>query len=158
MKTLVIYDTYTGTTEKCAKLLGERLQGEIHVLRVPRNGNVEVERYDTVVIGSYVHAGKVSRRIARFCKTNLQALLQKRVGIFLCMLDKPENLGRYLNNNFNVSLIEHAFAKACFGSELNFEKMNPIVRFLIKLIIKKAQPEVGLRPKEIDKFVSTMNS
>ncbi len=159
MKILTIYDTYTGTTEKCAQIISQKLSSEeVRITRVPKNGEVDFQDYDIVLIGSYVHAGKISRRISKFCKKNLEKLLSRRVGIFLCMLSQPENLEKYLKDNFDDELLQHAVAKGCFGSELNYEMMNPIIRFIIRQIVKKAQPEIGLHLDEIEKFVQKLKS
>ncbi|AEH50543.1 flavodoxin domain-containing protein [Pseudothermotoga thermarum] len=159
MKILIVYDTYAGTTEKCAQILSQKIKGEeIQLVKIRKNDEVDLENYNVVLISSYVYAGKVSGKISKFCKKNLENLLDKKVGIFLCMLDDSKNLEKYLRSNFDDKLLRRAIVKGCFGSELNYERMNPIVRFIIKQIVKKAQPEVGLRLNEIEKFVERLNS
>ena len=45
---------------------------------------LDVNVYDTIIIGGSVYVGKVSKTLRAFCESNLDTLLEKRVGVFLC--------------------------------------------------------------------------
>jgi flavodoxin len=66
MKSIVIYDSYTGNTKKIAEVIAETLKCKAkHVKEIDKN---KVAEYDLVVIGTPVHAGMPSKKIKNFLK------------------------------------------------------------------------------------------
>jgi len=55
MKTLVVYDSVYGNTEKVAQAIGDAIPGEVQVLRVGQVQVSELETYDLLIIGSPTH-------------------------------------------------------------------------------------------------------
>ncbi len=58
MKTLVVYDSVYGNTEKIAQAIGEAITGEVKVLRVGEVNIPELETFDLLVVGSPTHGGR----------------------------------------------------------------------------------------------------
>ena len=58
MKTLVVYDSVHGNTEKIAQAIGEAIPGEVEVLRVGQVKPGDCETVDLVIIGSPTHGGR----------------------------------------------------------------------------------------------------
>ncbi len=155
VKTLVVYDSYTGTTEKCAKMLAELLQNA-DLVNLSNQKVSKLEDYDCVVIGSYIHAGKISKKVKRFCQENLEKLKGKKIGIYLCMLREQDGLEEYIPSNFDQQLLSYVKVKDFFGGELNYDKMNFVFRFILKQIEKKAKPKLGLRIERINAFAQKL--
>ncbi len=95
MKTLVIYDSVYGNTEKIAKAIGDAITGEVEVLRVGDVNSSELKTFDLLIVGCPTHGGRPTQPMQDFLKevpepalkgTNLAAFdtrLPKRwVGIF----------------------------------------------------------------------------
>ena len=55
MKTLVVYDSLYGNTEKIAQAIGAAIAGEVQVLRVGQVNTAELQNADLLVIGSPTH-------------------------------------------------------------------------------------------------------
>jgi flavodoxin len=52
MKTLIVYDSVYGNTEKIAKAIGDAIAGEVEVLRVGDVNVGDLETADLLIIGS----------------------------------------------------------------------------------------------------------
>ncbi|OAA29431.1 flavodoxin [Kosmotoga arenicorallina S304] len=150
MKTLIIYTSKTGTTEKCAKKLAENLKSETQLMSLKNAAKEDIKGYDAVIIGSYIHASHVPGKLKRFIKKHPE-LLQKKLGLFLCMADVEEKFDEYLTLNFPGEFLNHCSVKGYFGGEFNFEKMNLVTRKIIqKMAEGKEMP--SLKEENIVKF------
>jgi flavodoxin I len=69
MKTLVVYDSVYGNTEKIARAIGEAIPGEVPVLRVGQVNLGDLETADLLILGSPTHGsmptGTVQRLLER---------------------------------------------------------------------------------------------
>ena len=131
MKTLIIYTSKTGTTEKCAKKLSAALKSETRLLNLRDAAKENLGAYDAIIFGSYIHIGKVPSKLQKFIGKHPE-LMEKKLGLFLCMGDTAEKLDEYLANNFNERFLNHCSVKGYFGGEFNFEKMGFVIRKMIK--------------------------
>ncbi|MDP4184230.1 MAG: flavodoxin domain-containing protein [Bacteroidota bacterium] len=141
MRTAIIYISKHGTTEKVAKLIAEKQKHkDITLLDLRSITKPLIESYDRVIIGGSIHAGMIQKRIKSFCEDNLDLLLKKEIGLFICCMMK-EKQNEQFENAFPQKLRDHCKVKGCFGGEFVFEKMN----FLEKLIVKKvAQTDISI--------------
>jgi len=55
MKTIVVYDSLYGNTERIARAVGEALPGEVQVQRVGQVQTADLESADLLVVGSPTH-------------------------------------------------------------------------------------------------------
>jgi len=139
MKTLIIYASKYGFTADCAKALEEKLPGEITRIDIDKpDQGLDLEQFDAIVIGASVYIGKISKRVRAFCEENLNLLLRKRIGIFLCC-GLVDQVGEALTGNFPAALLAHASSVQVFGGEARPEKMG----FADKLILKAASKATG---------------
>lgn len=153
MKTLIVYATKYGCTEKCATILSEKLKGDVALKNIKVAGTVDLVPYDKVIIGGSIYAGKIQREISDFCLKNMHQLKPKKVGLFVCgMLSDQAEME--LNSSFPQELLANAIAKDFFGGEFRFKKMN----FLERLIVKKvAKDDKNLPALDTGKDVSTIS-
>ncbi|MFB0558692.1 MAG: flavodoxin family protein [Candidatus Bathyarchaeia archaeon] len=68
MKTLVVYDSVHGNTEKIARAIGDAITGEVRVLRVGEVSSSELEIFDLLIVGSPTHGGRPTQAIQDFIK------------------------------------------------------------------------------------------
>ena len=68
MKSLIIYDSIYGNTEKIAKAIGDGLTGEVKVVRVGEVPTSELNTFDLLIVGSPVHGGRPTPAIDVFLK------------------------------------------------------------------------------------------
>ncbi|GAA0181489.1 flavodoxin domain-containing protein [Clostridium sediminicola] len=153
MKTLIVFSTKYGTTEKCAKILKEKLNGDIDLCNLKKTDEVEIFNYDKVIIGGSIYVGQIQKEVKKFCSENLNKLKKKRVGLFICCMNEKSGQEQ-LNNSFPKELLISAVAKETFGGEFRFSKMNFFEKFIIKTISKKDEnmPPIDTK-KDISKIV-----
>jgi len=58
MKTLIVYDSVYGNTEKIAKAIGEGITGEVEVLRAGEVDPSKLEAFDLIIVGCPTHGGR----------------------------------------------------------------------------------------------------
>ena len=68
MKTLIIYDSVYGNTQKIAQAIGDNLTGEVKVVQVGSINASEVSSFDLIIVGSPVHGGRATPAIDAFLK------------------------------------------------------------------------------------------
>lgn len=136
MKTLIIYSTTHGGTEKAAIILKSKLAGEVSLLNIMLEPITELEEYDNIILGGSIYIGKVQKKLSSFMNINLPLLLEKRIGLFICAAQEDEYLkDKELITAFPHAIFDHAIAKEVFGYELDMDKLN----FFEKLVMSKVK-------------------
>jgi flavodoxin len=83
MKTLVIYDTLYGYTEKIARAIGAAVEGEVKVVKVGEALADEVAAYDFIFVGSPTQGGRHTKALQAFLKEiPADALKNKQAAAF----------------------------------------------------------------------------
>lgn len=136
MITCIAYVTKHGCTEKIARILQERLRGDVSVINLKKDGNPDLSRYDCIIVGGSIHAGKVQKGIQRFCGKNRDALLKKRLGLYLCHMEEGDAAQKQFVEAYPADLRAHAAVTGLFGGEFDFKKMNFIERNIVRNIAK----------------------
>lgn len=132
MKTAIIYTTRHGTTEKVAQMIKEELNNETELINLRKNKNADLRPFEKIIIGSSIHTGKIPKKLCKFMEKNMDILLEKPLGLFLCCMYEKETWSQF-EEAFPATLREHARSNKCVGGELLLENMN----FLEKAMIKK---------------------
>src|SRR5688572_3334875 len=140
MNSLIVYMSHHGTTRKVALQLAEHL-GKDKTTLIDLNSEVvpDLNLFDTILIGGSIHAGQIQKKISEFCTSHQDILKRKRVGLFMCAMEKHEIKAEF-DKAFPEWLRKLAVAHGFFGGELLLEKMNFIERTFVKTIygIKKS--------------------
>lgn len=135
MKTLIIYASQHGTTEQCAIKLSEKLEGNVEICNIKKEGNVDITQYDKVIIGGSIYGGKIQKEIVEFCSQNISTLKEKKIGLFICCMSKHGS-EKQIKLSFPEELLTHAIAKQSFGGEFKFNKMSFLERTIAKIVSK----------------------
>ncbi len=154
-KTLIAYSTTLGCTEQCASKLKEDLGEGVDLIRISRRRRFNLKNYDTIIVGGSIHEGMIQRSVHKFCESNLDILMQKQIGLFVCCMDPDANEQELIERAFPESLVKHALASGFFGGELNIKKMN----LLQKIMTRKAarlQKEPDIDFQKILDFARTL--
>ncbi|MEH7353549.1 flavodoxin domain-containing protein [Neobacillus drentensis] len=159
MKSLIVYCSSHGTTEKVVGLLSENLVGEVLSVDLKREKTIfDVKDFDTVIIGGSIHAGQIQRRIKKFIQNHHEELLEKELGLFLvCMRDGEMAIDQF-NNAFPQELRKNSVVMGLFGGEFLVSKMNFFERQVVKKVdgITKDQSKLDLNA--IKEFTSRLNN
>lgn len=141
MKVLILYGTTHGCTKKCTDKLASNLQifrpssFDIDIVSAKGNANFNITEYETVIIGGSIRLGKMNKAVSNFCKKNLDTLVLKKTGLFVCCMSEQDKAEMYMTGSFPRKLLESAIAKGYFGGELIFEEMADIEKSLLKTVI-----------------------
>jgi flavodoxin len=83
MKTLVIYDTLYGYTEKIAQAIGGAVEREVKVVKVGEAAADEVAAHDFIFVGSPTQGGRHTKALQAFLKElPAEALKNKKAAAF----------------------------------------------------------------------------
>jgi flavodoxin len=83
MKTLVIYDTFYGYTEKIARAIGAAVEGEVKVVKVGEAAAGELADYDFIFVGSPTQGGRHTKTLQAFLnELPAEALKGKQAAAF----------------------------------------------------------------------------
>ncbi len=85
MKTLIVYDSVYGNTEKIAKAMAEAIapSGEAKAMRVGEANPSELESFDLLIVGSPTHAGRPTPAVQDFLnKVTQQSLKDVKAAAF----------------------------------------------------------------------------
>jgi len=156
MKTVIIYATRHGCTEKCAHVLKGKLDGTSEVINIKKVSKIDMHEYETIIIGGSIHIGKIQKKIKKFCQHNLDILSKKKLGLFVCCMEEGETAHKQFQKAYPEALIQHASATGIFGGEFNFERMIFIEKAMIKKVAQTDKNIFKLSKESIQKFVKDM--
>jgi menaquinone-dependent protoporphyrinogen oxidase len=156
MRTLIIYATSHGCTAEAAAVIRERLGEGCIALDVKDDPGIDLGVFDAVVAGGSIHAGRVQRRLRKFLEANAPALMEKRLGLYLCCMYEGEKAQEQFENAFPASLREHATARGFFGGVLDFERMNFIERAIVRKVEGVTETVRKVDEAAIEEFAGAM--
>jgi len=146
MKTLIAYSTTLGCTEQCASKLKEDLVDDVELVRISQRRKFNLHEYDTIIVGGSIHEGMIQRSVHKFCESNLEVLLQKQVGLFVCCMDPNVDEQMLIDQAFPEELVKNALASGFFGGELNIKKMNLLQKIMTRKAARlKKDPEIDFQ-------------
>ncbi len=155
MSTLIAYATKYGFTKTCAEILAKKLGENVDICDLSRN-HPDLMKYDKVIIGGSIYAGKIRKPVMRFCSDNLSILKVKKLGLFICGMAKEEDAQKQLDSAFPRELLEVCAAKGFFGGECNYDKMNFLEKFIMKKITGSEQSQSRVAEDNITRFAGLM--
>lgn len=85
-------------------------------------------------------------------------LLQKRVGLFICAAQPEPVSSQELAQAYPVELFNHAFAKAVFGHEFDFRKMNFMHKLIVKKLVGVSETVSDLSEDKITQFAQAFSN
>lgn len=156
-KTLIVFATYHGTTEKIVRQMAGHIPG-VEICNLAEGGTPNLDQFETVVVGGPIHAGKIHKKVKNFCLKNRTDLLRKKLALFICCMYDGQKAAEQFNNAFPEELRAAALEKAILLGELNFDRMNFLERFVIKNFIGVNQSVSRLQPEEIINFARRIQS
>ena len=157
MKTLIAYASRTGASEKCARMLAERIPDSTlcDLCREKPNPNA----YEQVIVGGGVRMGALHVDARQYLDGCKPVLLKKRLGLFLCA-GFVEKAGEIFANNVDPELRAHAVACECFGGEIDMSKLSGFDRLITKMALRSFKDEDGqaamprLLPERVEAFAA----
>lgn len=155
MKTLIVYQSTHGCTEKCVEKVKAGLSGEIEVVNLKKSGRFDVDSFDAIIVGGSIHAGRIQGGVRRFCSKHMETLLSKKLGLFICCMEEEKDQEEF-DANFPEALRRHATACGIFGGEFDFDRLGFVARAIIKKVAGMTESVSKIREDAIEKFVNQM--
>ncbi|MDO4496504.1 MAG: flavodoxin domain-containing protein [Bacteroidales bacterium] len=144
MKTAIIYCSKYGTTEKICQTIGSQLSEETEVTLYNLKEQVPVilDDYSVVILGTPIYASKPRKEMVSFCSRNEEALLRKRLFLFVCGMDK-EHAIEEIEKSYSPQLISHAVDTVFFTGEYLLDKMKYGDRLLLRMFFKVKESQLN---------------
>lgn len=136
MKTMIVYSSRYGSTEKCADTLSKKLGGTVELFNLKAKKTIDLSQYDRVIIGSPVYMGKVLSEVRAFCTRNVEQLQKKDLGVFICSMGAGEVAEKELAAAFLPEIYERAAVRGCFGGEINYKRMGLFHKMITNMVAK----------------------
>jgi len=158
MNTLIVYSSKYGCAEKCAKLIKEKLNEEVELMNLKNAKDIDISKYDRVIIGGSIYIGKIQKSVTEFCTKYLDQLVQKKIGLFICGMQDVEVMNTELTQNFPTELLEMATSKQWLGGEFLLDKMSFMDKMIVKKVSKVTSNQSNIFDDEINQFAQVMGS
>lgn len=159
MNTLIAYSSKYGATRDCAERIAKKLPGNTMLHNLDETITVDLSPYDHVVVGCSVYMSKPRKAARQFCEKNLQALKEKKVGLFLCCIqDVDKNVAQQFDLAFPKELREAAVVLGQLGGTVDFTKLKAFDKVIMNMVAgdlrKKTNSDIvsTLSDERIDRF------
>ncbi len=146
-KALIVYGTTEGHTAKVANHIADQGRKAGHEVDVVHGAelpeDLDLDRYDTVLVGASLHEGRHQRYIQRFVKEHRDLLEKKRATFFQVSLasairdEEHERHAREAVDDFIGATGWKPAKVEYFGGALLYTKYNWMKRALMKMISKQ---------------------
>lgn len=159
MKTIIIYDTVHGATEAVALEMKKKIKDEVTLVNFENYvGNIDLDYYDNVIIGSGIYVGNMSKKIRRFIDKNYSDIVKKNYGVYICSREEGEAAKKIMANNFEITFLQNAFCAAHLGHGIVLKRLNFFQRLLFKLFFKIKEDYITINKNDIDYFVNMLKN
>lgn len=156
MKTIIIYSSKHGSTQKVVSYLQEHLSCDtINILTTPIPS---ITDYDQVIIGGSIYYGSLHPKLTQYIETFLPQLLEKKIALFLLCLMSEETAAEQFNTNFNQQLLNHSTIDGFFGGVLEKESLNPLEKIVTRFTFKNVDTHNGVFYDEVDRFIEAIKT
>ncbi len=166
MKILIVYASHNGGVRTCVERLEAALTGmDVTVADLAQTTPI-LDGYDTVILGASIHFGKLLEPAKRFVKANKEALLTKRLFLFLCC-GLAHEYEYYREHVFSKELAAVAEQSLYFGGSLRLDGLSFWDRLVVRSIRSSiAESEIedgeytpsmpGLLPENVDRLATQL--
>ncbi|MCL2354428.1 MAG: flavodoxin domain-containing protein [Oscillospiraceae bacterium] len=154
MKILIAYAGKTGTTEKCAKLLEEKLNSTTNTTIINLDDQeADVSEYDFIIVGGSIRIGMLHGKAKKFINDNKDMLKTKKTAYYICCAF-PDTAKEHFEKNISKELLDSSVTYDTFGGEMDISKQKGFSKFIVKMVSKteEGKKEVRILNENIEKF------
>ncbi len=155
MKTLVAYTSKNGFTERCARLLQEKLGQDVTLVNLATNQSVNPADYDCIALGGSIYAGKTQPELTKFCQDHVETLLSKKLGLFLCCAN-IDQVEQQMATTFDARLRQHAAVREHLGYEFDFSKLNFLMKMIVRAVAKVTKSETRIMDDNLQRLADAL--
>ncbi len=155
MKSIIIYATKYGCTEKAVRSLQKKLLGGTVSVNIGTETAPDLSSYDKVILGGPIYVGKTMKTLTDYMLQNLDVLKNKKLALFLCAGEQdPRKADALFAGAFPEELLKTAFMREVFGGELQWEKLDFITKLMLRLVKGIKEGYSRLSEEKIGKFAA----
>lgn len=158
MKTLIAYATKYGSTKICAERLAKEMTGNVSIIELKKNMKIDINDYETIIIGSSIYMGRYLGAVRKFVYKNVDILKKKRLGLFICHMDKETPADDVIANNMPKGIVNKAAVKMGFGGAYKIDKLNKFHRFIFEKVAKTTEDLNDIDDIKIAEFADLIES
>lgn len=143
MKSIILYSSKYGTTEKIAKDLAKALQCDIKSLD---DKKVNISDYEQIIIGTSIYMGRMRKPVQKFLDTEMETLTKKNTTLFFCCNEETDYQALVPAPLKNSASVYHV------GFELLTDQMHFLDKWITKKVAKQTEPYHALNQEIIDQL------
>lgn len=132
-KSLVLYHSSHGNSEKILKDIISQTKGEVDLAPIKGFNPARLADYDRVALGGSIHAGRMQKQVKNFAAKHAAALTSKPLALFIGCLDKDKPV-EYIDTSFPAEVVAHAELKTGIGGDVVMENLPGFMRMMMKKI------------------------
>ena len=139
-KILLTYSTVDGHTNLICKQIAHFISKTSHVFIYPIGSDIDIEDYDTVVIGASIRYGKYREEIFEFIKENEELLNSKDNAFFsVNVVARKENKNKPETNPYLIKFLNKISWQPkildVFAGKIDYPKYKFLDKYAIKFIM-----------------------
>lgn len=142
MKTVILFASKYGYAREIAQNMSQEILGEVQLIDLEKETQIDLEDADTVILGSSIYVGQIHKSLKKLIETQHDLLLRKRLAIFLCCAFESE-FEKDLQANFPKELLDHAVNIQNMGGRIDESKLSFAHKLMVSMISKT---EAGKKP------------
>lgn len=158
MRTLVIFVSRQGCSERSARLIRRMLGDDCDIANLESLSGLDLGSYDTVVLGGPIYFGRMHRAVRDFCKRYREQLLTRRLGLYICCMQQGEAAAQEFRDAFPPELLAHASAHGIFGGEIHMERISFVQRFVVRTVLHSEYNVTTFSEERVARFVRQLMS
>jgi menaquinone-dependent protoporphyrinogen oxidase len=161
MRLSIAYSTKYGFTQLAAEAIARGCQDrdiapadiELRDLRAESS----MPAGEIVVIGAPIYGGSIPKAVSRFVEANLDALLERRIALYLSCLYDGERAEKQLADNFPARLIAHSFGQYYVGGRVVLTQLRWLDRVIMKRVGGVEHDVDKSNPEEIRRLIDDLS-
>lgn len=147
MKTIIVYDSKSGCTKKCAEYIHTHRESDLfHVTEYTG----DFSEYDTVLLMTPVHVGQIKKSIKQLIQKHETVLMNKDTHILISSMNGPE-FSQMVEQNFSETVRNHLTIQS-IGGAYYFEKLGFFSKFIIKKITGITETTEDIKYDVLDQY------
>ena len=154
MKTAIIYISRRGTTLLITNMITAALTGRnVTSIDLDQYPEPDLDHYQEIIIGGPIYMGELPQKLRAFCQTNIDKLMSKRLGLFVCgMIPDKTKQEEELNRAYPEPLRQKARVAAFLGGAFVQDKLNLFEKLIVRFIAKTRKSVSKIEQSEIESF------
>jgi len=158
--TAIVYSSKYGTTKKICETIKSEMRDSDSVELIALENHPEqmdLNQYQSVILGTSIYAGKPRKAMVEFCKRHEKELLQVRLALFVCGMDRG-NAIKEIEAAYPSSLLNHSCSTSFFEGEYRLDKMKLADRMLLRVFFKVKESKMREYTTDVQTFLQTINT